>query len=388
MVADRSLKSGRARSSTSPCCSSSSLWTVPTAGLLVSSLRDKDQLVGLRLVDGADHAQSRPRSAALPAGKAGRSRRTAASSSRQSLRGCRRSGTVDRLRRHRITGIRASSRAGETADLATARRCTVNADGSFEIASDTQAFEDARGQRIFYVAALPPHFTARELSEVLISAGIGQSFVNSLTVTIPATIIPILIAAYAAYALAWMKFPGRALLLVAGRRPARRAAADVADPAAEALQRRRRFLRRAGEDLSRHLARPYRLRPAARDLSPAQLHRRPAARDDGIGARSTAPATSTSSCSIVLPLSLAGARLVRDLPVPLGVERPAGRHRLPRRAERPARAHRAAQPSRLARRQLGNPDRFGLRHHRRAARRVPLAAALPRPRPARRLGQG
>jgi maltose ABC transporter membrane protein/trehalose ABC transporter membrane protein/sucrose ABC transporter membrane protein len=32
-------------------------------------------------------------------------------------------------------------------------------------------------------------------------------------VTIPATIIPILIAAFAAYALAWMKFPGRALLI-------------------------------------------------------------------------------------------------------------------------------------------------------------------------------
>ena len=31
--------------------------------------------------------------------------------------------------------------------------------------------------------------------------------------TIPATIIPILIAAFAAYALAWMKFPGRALLI-------------------------------------------------------------------------------------------------------------------------------------------------------------------------------
>ena len=36
-----------------------------------------------------------------------------------------------------------------------------------------------------------------------------------MTVTIPATVIPILIAAYAAYALAWMEFPGRALLLAA-----------------------------------------------------------------------------------------------------------------------------------------------------------------------------
>ena len=48
---------------------------------------------------------------------------------------------------------------------------------------------------------------------MLSSEGIGQSFINSLTVAIPATIIPILIAAFAAYALAWMKFPGRALLL-------------------------------------------------------------------------------------------------------------------------------------------------------------------------------
>ncbi|MCU0911908.1 MAG: carbohydrate ABC transporter permease, partial [Rhodobacteraceae bacterium] len=38
---------------------------------------------------------------------------------------------------------------------------------------------------------------------------------NTLTVTIPATIIPILVAAFAAYALAWMDFPGRALLIAA-----------------------------------------------------------------------------------------------------------------------------------------------------------------------------
>ena len=35
------------------------------------------------------------------------------------------------------------------------------------------------------------------------------SLFNSLTVTIPATIIPILIAAFAAYGFAWMNFPGR-----------------------------------------------------------------------------------------------------------------------------------------------------------------------------------
>ncbi|MGO6986979.1 carbohydrate ABC transporter permease, partial [Rhizobium leguminosarum] len=48
---------------------------------------------------------------------------------------------------------------------------------------------------------------------VLTGEGLGQSFINSLTVTIPATIIPILIAAFAAYALSWMEFPGRGLLI-------------------------------------------------------------------------------------------------------------------------------------------------------------------------------
>jgi alpha-glucoside transport system permease protein len=37
----------------------------------------------------------------------------------------------------------------------------------------------------------------------------SKAFLNSLTVTIPATVIPILLAAFAAYAFAWMKFPGR-----------------------------------------------------------------------------------------------------------------------------------------------------------------------------------
>ncbi|RME49090.1 MAG: carbohydrate ABC transporter permease [Chloroflexi bacterium] len=37
---------------------------------------------------------------------------------------------------------------------------------------------------------------------------------NSLTVTIPATVIPILIAAFAAYGFAWIQFPGRRLFFI------------------------------------------------------------------------------------------------------------------------------------------------------------------------------
>ncbi|MCU0512972.1 MAG: carbohydrate ABC transporter permease [Anaerolineae bacterium] len=40
------------------------------------------------------------------------------------------------------------------------------------------------------------------------------AFLNSITVTIPATIIPILIAAFAAYGFAWMTFPGRRFLFI------------------------------------------------------------------------------------------------------------------------------------------------------------------------------
>ena len=39
-----------------------------------------------------------------------------------------------------------------------------------------------------------------------------NAFLNSLIVTIPATVIPITIAAFAAYAFAWIRFPGRGIL--------------------------------------------------------------------------------------------------------------------------------------------------------------------------------
>jgi alpha-glucoside transport system permease protein len=39
--------------------------------------------------------------------------------------------------------------------------------------------------------------------------GMGRAFINSLIVTIPSTILPILFAAFAAYAFSWMNFKGR-----------------------------------------------------------------------------------------------------------------------------------------------------------------------------------
>jgi alpha-glucoside transport system permease protein len=50
--------------------------------------------------------------------------------------------------------------------------------------------------------------------DVLTAEGMGQAFINSLTVAIPATVIPIAIATFAAYALAWMDFPGRQWIFI------------------------------------------------------------------------------------------------------------------------------------------------------------------------------
>ncbi len=61
---------------------------------------------------------------------------------------------------------------------------------------------------------LPFEFTLDNYQEVLTDNNMGQSFLNSLFITIPATVIPILVAAYAAYAFAWMDFPGRNALFI------------------------------------------------------------------------------------------------------------------------------------------------------------------------------
>ncbi len=47
-----------------------------------------------------------------------------------------------------------------------------------------------------------------------VSADIGTNFLNSLLISIPATVIPIFVAAFAAYAFSWMEFPGRNILFV------------------------------------------------------------------------------------------------------------------------------------------------------------------------------
>ena len=58
-------------------------------------------------------------------------------------------------------------------------------------------------------------FTNAEGEEVQASGdNLGNAFLNSIAVTLPSTVIPILIAAFAAYGFAWMQFSGRRPLFI------------------------------------------------------------------------------------------------------------------------------------------------------------------------------
>jgi alpha-glucoside transport system permease protein len=58
----------------------------------------------------------------------------------------------------------------------------------------------------------PNQWTLSNYETVISSDGMGNAFINSMIVTVPSTIIPITIAAFAAYAFAWIPFRGRGIL--------------------------------------------------------------------------------------------------------------------------------------------------------------------------------
>ena len=58
----------------------------------------------------------------------------------------------------------------------------------------------------------PNQWTISNYQTVLASDGMGNAFINSLIVTVPSVAIPITIAAFAAYAFAWIPFRGRGIL--------------------------------------------------------------------------------------------------------------------------------------------------------------------------------
>src|SRR5689334_13564171 len=57
---------------------------------------------------------------------------------------------------------------------------------------------------------VPPWaFTLQNYADVIHAQGFGQAFLNSIIIAVPGTILPLILGAFAAYAFAWMNFPGR-----------------------------------------------------------------------------------------------------------------------------------------------------------------------------------
>ena len=184
------------------------LWILPTVGLLVSSFRDKDQLAATgwwtALSTSVQNGQ----------GRTGTSEQMMETGGKFVIAG----NLLDDSKRTILTfntNFRdlTAYKAGEVLTFKDQSQIRVEADGSYRWESE-QPIEEKRGKRIFFVAESPPTFTLDNYVEVLTSEGIGQSFLNTFVVTIPATVIPITIAAFAAYAFAWMRFPGRQFLFV------------------------------------------------------------------------------------------------------------------------------------------------------------------------------
>jgi alpha-glucoside transport system permease protein len=67
----------------------------------------------------------------------------------------------------------------------------------------------------WWTAFFPPaEFTFQNYTDVFSARDFDLAFVNSLIITIPSTIIVLAVAAFAAYAFAWMEFRGRQILFV------------------------------------------------------------------------------------------------------------------------------------------------------------------------------
>ncbi len=188
------------------------LWLIPTVGLFVSSFRTADQIS-----TSGWWASLFPAEQNVVARAADPDEHRVADGSTFIV-----SGNLFDGEDKTISAWGTSSRAidtyvaGDIADLGDGETITVQANGDYEWRGNDEQIA-GRGQRVFATVTAPPEFTFANYDKMLFDEsnveGMAKAFFNTLTVTIPATIIPIVIAAFAAYALAWMDFPGRALLI-------------------------------------------------------------------------------------------------------------------------------------------------------------------------------
>ena len=78
---------------------------------------------------------------------------------------------------------------GETALFKDETEITVFENGDY-VWKSKEEFKKKKGKRIFVSAKSPPSFTLDNYKEVLLKEGLGQAFLNTFAVALPATLIP------------------------------------------------------------------------------------------------------------------------------------------------------------------------------------------------------
>jgi len=111
----------------------------------------------------------------------------------------------------RAGGVLVSAAAGDTVVIPLAGILSVSEDGAYGFTAADNFIEGVVHSR---VSALNPVLTLDNYRGVLQREdlpppGFGENFINSIIVTLPSTLLPILLAAAAAYAFAWLQFPFR-----------------------------------------------------------------------------------------------------------------------------------------------------------------------------------
>jgi len=189
------------------------LWLLPTIGLLVSSFRDRDQISssGWWRAPFSTIQYERHRFA-IPADIGTQSQSVFTGNVFVEHDDHARDEPSKNLVSFGVNGQQPGAYSpGEVATLRSGGKLTILANGDFELAGLKE--KNVNGVVNFYYGVeVPPVFTLNNYKTVLAANGMGSAFINTATVTIPATIIPILVAAFAAYALAWMRFRGRTLI--------------------------------------------------------------------------------------------------------------------------------------------------------------------------------
>ena len=184
------------------------LWITPTFGLLISSFRDKDQLA----ISGWWTS--------LVTTEVNEIHRTKGNKDQIEEEGIFfiRGNLFDNEEGKKVLSYGITSKdinaykVGEIAILKDKSEIIVFENGDYQWKSKSE-FKKKKGRRLFITATSPPSFTLDNYKEVIFKEGLGQAFLNTIAVALPATLIPLIICSFFAYSLTWMNFFGRDLLL-------------------------------------------------------------------------------------------------------------------------------------------------------------------------------